>query len=172
VENDPLYRWSKLRSEYATEANVDEGNALMAEGGWWGPGWEWDPMWWDFAFMPGWGMGWGAFGFPFFSPWCAAWAPYYGFGLGYNGFYHYPVAGARGGGRSLPALARQPTKGSAGFHALPRSAPSGRMGMMGGFRGNPGGFHGAGLRAGGFRGGGFHGGGFGGGFHGGFGGRR
>ena len=69
IEDDPLYRWSKLRSDYATESNVDAANALMMDGGWWGPGWYWDPFWWDFAFMPGFGMGWGAFGYPFFSPW-------------------------------------------------------------------------------------------------------
>ena len=168
VENDPLYRWSKLRSDYATESNVAEGNALMDEGGWWGPGWYWDPLWYDFAFMPGWGLGWGPFGYPFFSPWAVAWAPYYGFGFGYGGYaghYHYPVAVGRG--RALPALAHQPVAGSAGFRALPRSAPMGGRAPMGGFRGGAGfgGFHGP---VGGFHGaaGGFHGG-FGGGFHGG-----
>lgn len=158
VEEDPLYRWSKLRSEYATESNVNAANALMAEGGWWGPGWYWDPFWSDFAFMPGFGMMWGPFGYPFFSPWCVGWAPYYGFGGGYGGFYHYPVAPGRGA-RPLPPLAHQPAAGSAGFRALPRTMASGRMGMpMGGFRGG-------GVR------GGFHGG-VGGGFHGGFAGRR
>ena len=119
IEEDPLYRWSKLRSDYATESNVDAGNALMADGGWWGPGWYWDPFWWDFAFMPGFGMGWGAFGYPFFSPWMVGYAPYYGFGYGggYGGFYHYPAAGARGRG-SLPPLAHQPTRG---IRRIPRS---------------------------------------------------
>ncbi|HXJ96571.1 MAG TPA: hypothetical protein VMT20_27345 [Terriglobia bacterium] len=170
VEEDPLYRWSKLRSEYATESNVDAGNALMADGGWWGPGWYWDPFCADFAFMPGWGMGWGAFGYPFFSPWCVGWAPYYGFG-GYGGFYHYPVTHpiARGGtGRAAPPLAHQPNVGARGFRALPRTMASGRMGMpAGGFRG---GMVGGGFR-GGMVGGGFHSGGLGG-FHGGFAGRR
>jgi len=170
-ENDPLYRWSKLRSEYATEANVDVGNSLVAAGGWWGPGWYWDPFWADFAFMPGFGMMWGPFGFPFFSPWAVGYAPYYGF-YGYRGgfagsYYHYPVA--RGAMRPLPPLARTPVRGSAGFHSLPRSLAGGGMrapaggfaggprsfrGAMGGFRGDVGGFHG------GF--GGFHGGAFGG----------
>jgi hypothetical protein len=178
VENDPLYRWSKLRSEYATEANVDEGNSLMAAGGWWGPGWYWDPFWSDFAFMPGWGLGWGPFGFPFFSPWYAGYAPYYGF---YGGFYHYPVrrelgrpgigAGVRplghearplgSGFRPLPPLAHQPGVGSPGFHALPHGiGMGGRMAApAGGFRGGVigGGFHGEGFHGGGF--GGFHGGG-------------
>ncbi len=164
IEDDPLYRWSKLRSDYATESNIDAGNALMADGGWWGPGWYWDPFYWDFAFMPGFGMGWGAFGFPFFSPWMACYAPYYGFGYGgrYGGFYHYPAAGARGLG-GLPPLAHKPAAGSAGFRALPRNMASNRMG--GGFRGAGGGFRGGSM-------GGFHGGGMMGGFHGGGGGRR
>jgi hypothetical protein len=157
VEEDPLYRWSKLRAEYATESNVEEGNALMAEGGWWGPGWYWDPFWADFAFMPGWGIGWGPFGFPFFSPWYAGFAPYYGFWGGYGGLYHYPVKS--GVGRTLPALAHPPTAGSAGFHALPRAMAGGAPGTpMGGFRG--------GAIRGGFQAGDF------GGFHGGFGARR
>ena len=176
VENDPLYRWSKLRAEYATEANVDEGNALMGAGGWWGPGWYWDPVWADFAFIPGWGLGWGPFGYPFFSPWYAAYAPYYGF---YGGFYRYPVrreigrpaigagarplgAGERPGFRPLPPLAHQPGAGSAGFHALPHGmVMGGHMGVpAGGFRGGVigGGFHGEGFHGGDF--GGFHGGGF------------
>jgi hypothetical protein len=160
VEEDPLYRWSDLRSEYATNSNVAEANALMAEGGWWGPGWYWDPFWYDFAFMPGWGMGmmWGPFGYPFFAPWAVGWAPYYGFGYG-GRYYHYPVAmsgGARGATRaSLPPLAHQLAKGSPGFRALPRAMAMNRggMGRMGGFRG--------GMGDRGF-GGGFHGGGFGG----------
>ncbi len=160
VETDPLYRWSKLRSEYATEANVNEGNALMAEGGWWGPGWYWDPFWADFAFMPGWGLGWGPFGYPFFSPWYAGRGPYYGFYGGYSGFYHYPVRGAVG--RPDPPLARQPRAGAAGFRSLPRGMAmnGGRMGVpAGGFQG---GMVGGGFAGGGY--GGFHGaGGFGGG---------
>jgi hypothetical protein len=168
VEDDPLYRWSKLRSEYATNSNVETANALWAEGGWWGPGWYWDPFWYDFAFMPGWGMMWGPFGWPFFSPWAVGWAPYYGFGYG-GRYYHYPVA-LIGGARALPPLAHQPTAGSAGVRALPRTMAMSRGGMRGMPMGRMDGFGGAGV------GGGFHGG-FGGaraggGFQGGFGGRR
>ena len=160
VEDDPMYRWSDLRSEYATNSNVEQANALMAEGGWWGPGWYWDPFWWDFAFMPGWGMGmmWGPFGRPFFSPWAVGWAPYYGFGYG-GRYYHYPVALGAGNraAAALPPLAHQPAKGSPGFRALPRTMAMNRGGMRGMPMGRMGGFQGAGV---------------GGGFHGGFGGRR
>jgi hypothetical protein len=165
IENDPLYRWSKLRSEYATEANVDSADMLMAEGGWWGPGWYWDPFWADFAFMPGMGMFWGPFGFPFFSPWTVGWAPYYGFRGGFGSPYRYAAAGGTIANGKLPPLAHKLSPGSAGFHALPRSAAGGRM-AMGGFRGGSrGGFGGRSMAS-------AHAGGFGGGFHGGFGGRR
>ena len=164
VEEDPLYRWSKLRSEYSTESNVSAGNALLAGGGWWGPGWYWDPFWYDFAFLPGDGMFWGPFGYPFFSPAWVGLAPYYGFYGGY-GFYHYPVAGGRSGstakGRSeLPPLAHHPVAGSPGFRALPRSAAGGRTSVpIGGFQGGSPGFHGSsgglqGAFAGGSHGGG------------------
>jgi hypothetical protein len=158
TEEDPLYRWSKLRGDYATESNVDAGNELMMDGGWWGPGWYWDPFWMDFAFMPGFGMGWGAFGYPFFSPWMVGYAPYYGFGYrgGYGGY-----GGSRAYNRgAMPPLAHHPTPGSAGFRALPRSTMAGsRTGMGGGFRGGSmGGFHGGGMM-GGFHGGGGFGGG-------------
>jgi hypothetical protein len=155
VEEDPLYRWSMLRSEYATDSNVDAANALLAEGGWWGPGWYWDPFWCDFAFMPGWGMMWGPFGWPFFSPWSVGWAPCYGFGYG-GRYYHYPVA-MHSGARALPPLAHQPTAGSPGLRALPRAMAMNGGGMRGMSMGRMGGFQGAR---------------FGGGFHGGFGGRR
>jgi hypothetical protein len=178
VEADPLYRWSKLRSEYATEANVDTSYALMTNGGWWGPGWYWDPFWYDFAFLPGNGMLWGPFGWPFFAPGYIAWAPYYGFH--WNGdadYYHYP-APASNGARRFPPLAHAPVRGSAGFRALrgnmARNVPM-RMGgsrsplMRGGALGRGfGGFHDGGFGGSFHRGdlgGDFHGGGF----HGGFG---
>jgi hypothetical protein len=171
VEEDPLYRWSKLRGEYATQSNVDASYAMMTNGGWWGSGWYWDPFWFDFAFLPGDGMLWGPFGWPFFAPDYIGWAPYYGYYWGGANYYHYPVAGVNGT-RRMPPLAHQPTAGSAGFRALPRDMATARGGMgmpMGGFRGGSvrGGFGGGGFR-GGFHGGGFHGGGF----HGGFAGRR
>jgi hypothetical protein len=149
VENDPLYRWSDLRSEYAANSNVQEANSLATLGGWWGPGWYWDPFFMDFAFMPGWGLGWGPFGWPFFSPWAVGWAPYYGFGAG-GRHYLYPVnthADPRMNAE-VPRLAHPVTRGAPGFRALPRSMAMNRggmrgmpMGRMGGIR-SEGGFHG------------------------------
>jgi hypothetical protein len=159
VENDPLYRWSDLRSEYAANSNVQEANALWAYGGWGGPGWYWDPFWMDFAWMPGWGMGWGPFGWPFFSPWAVGWAPYYGFGVG-GRYYRYPVAMHTDPRaiHALPPLAQEPVRGSLGFRALPGTLVMTRGGMrgmpMGGIHRFEGGRIGGGF--GGF--GGFHGG--------------
>jgi len=121
VENDPLYRWSDLRSEYAANSNVQEGSALMAGGGWWGPGWYWDPFWMDFAFVPGWGMGWGPFGWPFFSPWAVGWAPYYGFGVGGRHYLHpvKPHAGPRGVA-SMPPTGTSSHQGCAWIPCSPK----------------------------------------------------
>jgi hypothetical protein len=156
VENDPLYRWSMLRSQYATEANVNEGQMLMAEGGWWGPGWYWDPYWWSFAFMPGWGLGWGPFGYPFFSPWYAGFAPYYGFyGYAPGVAGHYPYPAQRLSSGALPPLAHRLTPTSPGFHSFPQSARTGRMspmGMAGARSGNLGAVRGGGFSGGGFGG--------------------
>ncbi len=158
VENDPLYRWSKLRSEYAAESNVETANAVLMDGGWWGPGWYWDPFWSDFAFLPGDGILWGPFGWGFFAPDYVTWAPYYGYYLGgYYGHYHYPLTTTDGGQR-LPPLAHQPEAGSAGFRALPRNQASNRrMPVMGRFPAPHvrGGFSGRGF-GGGFHDGGFH----------------
>lgn len=157
VESTALYRWSDLRGEYATNSNVQEAEALEAYGGWWGPGWYWDPFWMDFAWMPGWGMGWGGFGFPFFSPWAVGYAPYYGFGFGGRYYRAAPVAmhtDPRAAG-ATPPLAHALTRGAPGFRALPRSMAMNRGGMRGVPMGRMGGFEG-GRMGGGF--GGFHGG--------------
>ncbi len=178
-EAGSLFRWSKLRSDYETQANVDEANNLVDLGGWWGPGWYWDPLWWDFAFLPGAGIGWGPFGYPFFSPWAIGYAPYYGFGYGYGYGYGYgsQPRGIAGHGRSLPPLAHEPNAGLHGFRPLSQGIAGGRMGQgHGSFYGRAPARSWGGHSSRGFSGaaGGFHGGGFGGGFHGGggFGGGR
>ena len=122
VETDPLYRWSKLRSEYESQANIDAAQTIVVNGGWYGPGWYWDPFWDFYAFLPGDGILYSPFGWGFYSPWHVWGAPY-------HGHYRYPVApghGFRGGqvGRVAPPARMAPMSG---FH--------------GGFQGS-GGFHG------------------------------
>ncbi|MGB8062095.1 MAG: FecR domain-containing protein [Candidatus Sulfotelmatobacter sp.] len=143
TQNNDLYRWSSLRSEYLSEANIDEAQAYYANGwygpGWWGPGWYWDSWFDGFTFLPGDGFFYNPFGWGFYSPLMAWDAPYYG---GFRGYHHFD------GTRSV-AIGR-------GFHNHAVTSFRGGYGA-GGFHG--GGFHGGGFHGGGFGGGGFHGGG-------------
>src|SRR5579871_4767226 len=72
TQNDDLYRWSSLRSEYLSEANVDTAQLYYANGwygaGWWGPGWYWNPWFAGFTFLPGSGFFYNPFGWGFYSP--------------------------------------------------------------------------------------------------------
>ncbi len=71
-QNDDLYRWSSLRSQYLSEANVDTARLYYANAawgpGWWGPGWYWDPFFAGFTFIPGDGFFYSPFGWGFYSP--------------------------------------------------------------------------------------------------------
>jgi len=136
-QSDDLYRWSSLRSEYLSEANIDTARMYYGPGGfgpgWWGPGWYWDPWFAGFTFLPGGGFFYNPFGWGFYSPVVA---------------YRTPFVVARGyhtfDGTRAVAIGR-------GFqgHAV-RSFSGGSMGgihtgeSMGGFHG--GGFGGAGRR--------------------------
>jgi hypothetical protein len=149
-DEDDLYAWSKLRSEYMSEANMATAQTVVVSGpGWWyGPGWYWNPWFASYAWLPGDGFFYSPFGFGFYSPvYWRAYAPvYYRPGFG---FVSRPGFGRVGvGALSHPATV----------------APAFRGGAVGGFHGGAvGGFHAdmaGGLHAGGF--GGFHGGGFGG----------
>jgi len=72
AESDDLYRWSSLRSEYLSEANVDTARVYIADGGygpgWFGPGWYWNPWFGGFTFLPADGFFYSPFGWGFFSP--------------------------------------------------------------------------------------------------------
>jgi FecR protein len=153
ANNDDLYRWSSLRSQYLSEANVDTAQLYYMNNwwgpGWWGPGgwgagWYWNPWFAGFTFMPWDGYLYSPFGWGFYSPYWAYRAPYIG-----GGFHHFD--GSR------------PMAIGHGFHGNAVEAFNG--GGFGGFHGgNVGSFHAGGV--GGFHGGGFggfHGGGFGGG---------
>jgi len=71
-QNDDLYRWSSLRSEYLSEANLDAARTYYVAGGygpgWWGPGWYWDPWFAGFTYLPGSGFFYNPFGWGFYSP--------------------------------------------------------------------------------------------------------
>lgn len=156
-QSDDLYRWSSLRSQYLSEANVDSAQLLYANGwygpGWWGPGfwgagfggpgWWWDPWFGGFTFVPGAGFFYNPFGWGFYSPLLV---------------FRAPVTVAH-----VPHVfnGSRPVAIGQGFHNHAVTAFNGAGTRGGGFRGAP---AGGGMRGGG----GFHGGGFsGGGFHGG-----
>jgi FecR protein len=150
TQTDDLYRWSSLRSEYLSEANIDTarlyyGNGWYGPGygpgfygaGYWGPGWFWDPWFAGFTFMPGAGFFYNPFGWGFYSPLMVYRAPFVGHGFhAFNG--------------------TRPVALGSGFHAHAVTAFRGNAGM-GGFHGGGAPMHGG--TAGGFHGGGFHGGG-------------
>jgi len=156
---DDLYRWSSVRSGYLAQANASTAQYIYAGSGpFWGTGWYWNPWFSSWSWLPGDGYFYSPFGYPFFSPGYAVYAPY-GFGYGYRG------SAFRNGSVAARGFAPR-----SGVSVAPRTAGgfAGRAGIAagGGFRGGAGGFRagGGGFRAGG---GGFHVGGGGGGFHGG-----
>lgn len=89
-ERQPLYVWSKVRSQDEAQVNLHAANLIVSGGSWYGPGWYWDPFWSSYAFMPGAGFLSSPFGWGFYSP------AYYGglwggFGYPRYGYYTRPV---------------------------------------------------------------------------------
>jgi hypothetical protein len=77
---DDLYAWSKLRSEYISEANMATAQTIVVNNpGWWyGTGWYWNPWFSSWAFVPGGGFLYSPFGFGFYSPaYWYSYAPFY-----------------------------------------------------------------------------------------------
>lgn len=129
---DDLYQWSKLRSEYVSEANMSSAQTIVVDNPYWwyGTGWYWNPWFDSWAFVPGGGFLYSPFGFGFYSPvYWRTYAPvFYRPGLGFVG---RPGFAFHGGVISHPALAAPAFRGGAvgGFHA---------MGGGGGFHGGGG----------------------------------
>ncbi len=103
-EKQPLYVWSRVRSEDEAQANLHTANLIVAGGSWYGPGWYWDPLWASYAFMPGAGILYSPFGWGYYSPafyggfWGGGFYPrygYYGRPGYYRGFTGARVAGVR-----------------------------------------------------------------------------
>ena len=185
-DQDDLYRWSSLRSSYLAEANVDRAQDHQ-EGYWYGAGWDWDPYYAAYTFIPGDGIFYSPFGWGFYSPFDVGFAPIFFFGHFDHDFDRdFRHFGDRdhfadrwhGGGGLQGHYYNQIDHGV--YRGPGHSAHSGFAGgslMAAGFHGG-GGFHG-GARAGStsshgmgsvHSGGGFHGGGGGGGHAGGSGG--
>ena len=96
AEADPLYVWSRVRSQAEAQANVAMASNIANYGGWYRPGWSWDPFLAEYAFLPGPGYLYSPFGWGFYSPGFVYAAPFYrGFyGHGYYGpAFHGHVGG-------------------------------------------------------------------------------
>ena len=126
VKTQPLYVWSEARSQDESQANVALAQNVATYGGWYGPGWYWDPYWSFYAYLPADGFLYSPFGWGFYSPWYIG---YYGVPFGRYGYYgrggHYGGLHGHVGGVNAHVGAF-----GGGFH--------------GGFAG--GGFHGGGGR--------------------------
>jgi hypothetical protein len=135
---DPLYNWSKLRSDYLGQANLTLAQQYAGDPGFY-PGWFWDPGLYAYTWLPGDGLFWDPFGAGFYSP-----------GYLYGGGFIYPGYGVRGGyyGRLGPHRGTPTTGFRGGLAAAPAHAYSGGGGYAGG------GFHGGFAGGGGFHGGG------------------
>ncbi len=135
IENEPLYVWSKARSEDESRANevaaTDPTYYAAANTGWY-----WDPYAGYYGFWPAGGFLDSPFGWGFYSP------LYFGYYGGGYGWYGHP-------GRSW--------HGHSGWRAGRVTGRTGAFHGSGGFHGF-GGFHGGGgfHAAGGFHGGGGH----------------
>ncbi|HEX5227169.1 MAG TPA: hypothetical protein VFW44_05640 [Bryobacteraceae bacterium] len=82
-----LYAWSNLRSEYEAEASMQSAQNIYMGGSpyWYGPGWYWNPYWDMYGFIPGDGVWYSPFGWPYYSPWVVGfYGGGYGFGHGYG----------------------------------------------------------------------------------------
>lgn len=122
-QQDRLYQWSSLRSEYLAEANQQIAPEYAAAG--YAPGWYWDPYMVDYTFLGPYPF-YSPFGWGFYPFGYAGYGFYGGFGRGYYGHPgYYPRGGLRAGGQV------------GGFHS----------GEVGGFHtgGGMGGFHGGGA---------------------------
>ena len=143
---DDLYAWSKLRSEYTSEANMASAQTIVVNNpGWWyGTGWYWNPWFDSWAFVPGGGFLYSPFGFGFYSPaYWGAYAPFYyapGYGFyGRPGFGHY----GRFGGWRGPVGVGHVGHVAPAFHGGPRGPAPAAGGFHGGTAGRAmGGFHG------------------------------
>jgi hypothetical protein len=150
---DSLYAWSNLRSEYDAEASMQSARNIFVGGGayWDGPGWYWNPSWDLYGFIPGDGIWYSPFGWPFYSPWVA-----YGYGFGGYGYGGYGYGRGFYGHHGFAGLQGHGHVGGNAIASGGRFAGSGRMGGGFGGRGFAGGMHGGvgGGMHGGFGGGG------------------
>ncbi len=161
AKNDPLYKWSSLRSAYLGQANEDLASEYAGTQGL-ASGWYWAGGPFGYTWLPGSGLYASRFGYGFYSPYYSG--PGLGFGYGGLGYGGYGYSGYGYGGYRYGGYGRRPDRDHDGDRDMRGGYQRGpSAGRSSGFRGgNGGGFHGGG--GGGFRGGAggggsFHGGG-------------
>jgi hypothetical protein len=97
AEDASLVRWSRLRSAYEAQANIDAAHAVAGNNGWYGPGWYWDPGYFAWSFLPGDGILYSPWGYGFYSPFVVSYYPGFYGGFARPGFYRGFGGGFRGG---------------------------------------------------------------------------
>jgi hypothetical protein len=110
AEADPLYVWSSARSQAEAQANVKLASNIAVYGGWYGPGWYWDPFWAGYAYLPGTGFLYSPFGWGFYSPGFVYAAPFY------RGYYGRAYYGHVGGFAAVRGPAVHSAFVGGGFH--------------------------------------------------------
>jgi hypothetical protein len=142
IEADPLFAWSRARSEDVAEASSSAAATASAYAAA-SPGWFWDPTWNSYGFWPYANSAYSVFGWNFFSP-------------GYFGFSFYGGGGGYyGGGHSGWHWHGHGTGGS-GSHGGGHSHSGGHPGGGHSGGGHSGGGHSGGQSGGGHSGGGGH----------------
>jgi hypothetical protein len=116
-QQDGLYQWSSLRSEYLAEASWDSARTIVVNDyPWWGAGWYWNPYWGMYSFIPADGLRYSPFGWGFYSPWYVWRAPVVGHVFAPHGRgVIRPPAVFRRPAIDMPRMGISPT---AGFHSF------------------------------------------------------
>lgn len=135
IQNEPLYIWSRLRSGYMAQANIDADQAILAAGGTYDAEWFWDTSFDCYAFLPLSGIEYSPFGWGFSSPGVVGKAP---------NPIHYPIPIQRPKPKPLSAAGRvssaRPARSGGGSNSG-RTAGGGHFNGGGGHMGGGGGGH-------------------------------
>jgi len=157
-ETDDLYSWSSRRASYLSTANASSAMSMLNSGSYSGysgyssglfgfNGWQFNPMFGMFTYVPMMGFGYSPFGYGWYSPYTIGYyMPYYG---GY-----YPGTYGYAGGRPASQIASLGS--SRGFANTSAAHPGGGFGGFGGMArgGSSGGGMASGISSGGGHGGG------------------
>lgn len=161
-DTDELYSWSSRRASYLATANASSAMSMRNSGGYSGysgyssgmfglGGWQFNPMFGMFTFVPMMGFGYSPFGYGWYSPSTIGYyMPFYG---GY-----YPGYSGYAGGRSASQIASIGSSRGFANSSAPRSGFGGFGGMArgGGISGGGGMASGGAISGGGGHGGGGH----------------